>query len=238
MEQALTSVSNSETLEVMENILIHFFKLNPKIRPQASEIPWGDIEIHGIYYIRVYCQYYATDEDRLEEIIPNISPWANLILKYVNQAVESRVEQQEFFVAEMLKTAAHLDLSDESGRRRLTEISSTLIFNRQEHILVNTSFSASVIKQTVNLLKKVCSDGQSYLSLVEEILNEIMLQGTEVEAFEKQLIEFKAVEVLLEVLRSTSEVLFSLIVDSRKRIYYALNGVYCISCVEITPGSY
>jgi hypothetical protein len=73
------------------------------------------------FFIRVYCSYYASSEDRIDDLIPTLSYWVQLIETYKN-ALGVMLEDRdilEFVLLQMLKIADFLNLSDETGRQKL-----------------------------------------------------------------------------------------------------------------------
>lgn len=115
-----------EPPKVLEELLLTYFRRNSKIRLNCSDIDWKQLSCSGAFFVRVYCQYFFQNEERIEELIPGVTCWTNTILCYVVILMEQDFSaEMEFLLSELLNTAKYLNLSDESGRRKLCELLSS-----------------------------------------------------------------------------------------------------------------
>lgn len=185
--------------QALDELLSGFFKAHSDVTLSSDDIDWANITPSGAMFVRSYSQYYSTDEaqERIEELIPSLTFWTKLMLKYVMKCEQNGTDGvTEFLLLQMLQTAELLDTSDEAGRRKL------LILLRG--ILVDTVLSSEIMACTVKVLLKVHSNFNSFLELMAEIIGEIA-SNQDGDGPEATVCQFKCLEILTSVLQACNE---------------------------------
>lgn len=109
--------------ETIEKILLVFFRQNPQFTLKHEDVSWEELTLEGALLIRVYCAHSSAsmDEDRIDNIIPNLSQWVDLLASYKDILKDTADDREllEYILLQLLRTVECLNLSDETGRQNL-----------------------------------------------------------------------------------------------------------------------
>ncbi|CAB5130028.1 unnamed protein product [Rhizophagus irregularis] len=155
---------------VAQDALLTIFKSRPDLMQTLNfdESFWEGLTIESVFLVQVFCEFNKEDENKLDEVLPEVSKFALYIQKHINlmqEAFEEDIVSCEFIVGQLLIISKFLDYGDEIGRRKM--------FNLLREVLMLNHVPDDHIESIVEVMKKLSIDERDFARSMAEILNDI-----------------------------------------------------------------
>ncbi|CAG8638769.1 14909_t:CDS:10, partial [Funneliformis caledonium] len=156
--------------KIAPDVLVALFKSRPDIIQTLNFDGsfWENLTIESVFLARVYCEFNKEDENKLDELLPEVTKFALYIQKYtnlMNQALDDEQVNYEFLVGQLLLISKLLNYGDEVGRRQM--------FTLLREILMMEHIPEGHIKSVVEIMKKISIDERDFTRSMIEILSDI-----------------------------------------------------------------
>ncbi|CAI2182005.1 16196_t:CDS:10 [Funneliformis geosporum] len=173
--------ANDNFLELLERIDVVGSKIAPdvllalfKSRPDIVQTLnfdgsfWENLTIESVFLARVFCEFNKEDENRLDDILPEVSKFALYVQNFINlmnQASDDEQVNYEFIVGQLLLISKFLNYGDEVGRRQM--------FTLLREILMLDHIPEGHIESVVEIMKKISIDERDFTRYMIDILSDI-----------------------------------------------------------------
>ncbi|ORY20755.1 nuclear condensing complex subunit [Naematelia encephala] len=163
------------TSQVAEEALISVFVTRPELLDivEFDEAYWSSLTPEKAFLARVFGEHCKNnkDETRFEEVMPVVTALAFRTQDEYNQLVGSTndnaddVEERAFIVGELLRLATQLDYADETGRRKMFQLTREMISqaNLPEHL----------IPRCLDVLSKIADGERDLIRVIVEVVTEL-----------------------------------------------------------------
>ncbi|EGF76593.1 hypothetical protein BATDEDRAFT_92549 [Batrachochytrium dendrobatidis JAM81] len=192
-------------------MLMALFKHDTKLRFTHQDFDWTNLNPQLAFFLKTYAAYLriSTNDDKLDELIPSLSDFVNVLEHYMNLVIgtddEAEKLKYEYVVQELAEMCFSLDLCDEIGRRKLEEfLEMTLVesdlpeavMSKLIRLGLKVSAEAVYIKRLPGMIEKICNMYNLASTLRESHLDKDGVEPAAEWSDEKSICALKCMEIL------------------------------------------